>query len=591
MKIVICTTPIRPEPTSYPPFGSMALIQALKSNGYSPLFLDIDGLRPTDSELKHFFGHEKPDIVGISAVVSTAYAYTKRLCLLLRDILPNAKIVIGGNLAASAEIILRLCKADVCVIGEGELILNNLIKHWSLITNHEDYNSLATIKGISYINESDEFCFTGYEEKIPANSFVSPNWEILEAQSNIGNFIIDPLVRNDFSQDSRTLEPHRKGKMLATAITAKGCVARCTFCHRWDKGYRHWPIKRIIDNVKYLIDRYNVGFIAFTDENFGSDRRKLNEFIEEISQLDILYQVGGVRCKSVDKEVLIRLKESGCVALYYGMETGSQKMLSIMEKNTSLQQNLDAALWTNEVGLYTIFQLVLGMPGETSETIDETISFLKNITQDLPEPPSTRMSINYVQALPGTPVYEYARANKQIGSSIDDEENYLLHISDVDASDEHKLLNLTNSHYLTVQSWRPRVVMEVELNWYKRNFWSARPITDSNQMPHEDYKRGGYFNLGHSALSKPFLYRLASYQLCKPLRALFIVGYVFRRNWGFLGTKEMLKLCWTFCAFRFSKPTKDVNPDSMSLRKIVPASQKEARSNHKDGMAPLRAGR
>ena len=109
MKIVICTTPIRPEPTPYPPFGSIALIQSLRLAGYDPYFYDIDGLRPTFEEVSQFFRDEAPDVVGISAVVSTAYAYTKKLASEIKAACPQAKIVVGGNLAASAEILLRFC--------------------------------------------------------------------------------------------------------------------------------------------------------------------------------------------------------------------------------------------------------------------------------------------------------------------------------------------------------------------------------------------------------------------------------------------------------------------------------------------------
>ena len=116
MKIIICTTPIRPEPTSYPPFGSIALITALRSAGYDPYFYDIDGLRPTFDEAVKFIIDEHPDVLAISAVVSTAYAYTKALSLAVREAIPNIKIVVGGNLAASAEILLRFCKIDVRTI-------------------------------------------------------------------------------------------------------------------------------------------------------------------------------------------------------------------------------------------------------------------------------------------------------------------------------------------------------------------------------------------------------------------------------------------------------------------------------------------
>ena len=78
MKICICTLPIRPTPTNFPPFGSMAIIQSLKDIGKEPFFYNIDYFRFNHAEIIEYFSENQFDIVGISAVVSTAYAYTKR---------------------------------------------------------------------------------------------------------------------------------------------------------------------------------------------------------------------------------------------------------------------------------------------------------------------------------------------------------------------------------------------------------------------------------------------------------------------------------------------------------------------------------
>ena len=121
MKICVCTTPIRPYPTTFPPFGSMAIIQSLKKIGADASFLNIDYFRYGHTEIEAYFKKNQFDIVGISAVVSTAYAYTKYLSNLIRSVSPDTVIIVGGNLAASSEILLRKCDVDICVVGNGEL--------------------------------------------------------------------------------------------------------------------------------------------------------------------------------------------------------------------------------------------------------------------------------------------------------------------------------------------------------------------------------------------------------------------------------------------------------------------------------------
>ena len=104
MKICIVTTPIRPQPTVFPPFGSMAIIQSLRSVGHEMHFYHIDYHRFTHEQNTDYFKKYKFDMVGISAVVSTAYAYTKYLSKLIKKVSPSTVVFCGGNLAASAEI-------------------------------------------------------------------------------------------------------------------------------------------------------------------------------------------------------------------------------------------------------------------------------------------------------------------------------------------------------------------------------------------------------------------------------------------------------------------------------------------------------
>ena len=90
------------------------------------------------------------------------------------------------------------------------------------------------------------------------------------------------MVEQVFSRDPRTHQPHRNDKTIFTVVASKGCVARCTFCHRWDKGIRFIPLPILMKRIDSLIQNYNLGFIDFGDENFGSDKKWLKDFLHEI---------------------------------------------------------------------------------------------------------------------------------------------------------------------------------------------------------------------------------------------------------------------------------------------------------------------
>jgi len=583
MKIIICTTPIRPVPTEYPPFGSLAVIQALQRAGYDPIFLDIDGLRPSLAEVIERFRIEAPNLIGISAVVSTAYGFVKQLCASIKQVLPESKIVLGGNLAASAELLHRFCQVDVCVVGEGEKIIVNLANYYKRNPGKGNETELRQIKGLTYLGADGQLVFTGYESAVPGNEFLDPDFSILEQYSNIHNFVTEPFLRGDFSQDPRSRQPHRAGKKASTVVFTKGCVARCTFCHRWDKGFRQIPPEKVIGRIRYLMKRYNVGFIQFGDENFGSDRKATLKLINLIKPLDILWQVAGVRACTLDLDLLRAMYNAGCVALYYGFESGSPDILQVMEKKLELEHNLNAARWTHEANLFTNYQLVLGMPGETHGTIGETIEMLKQITEFLPEPPPKRLSINYIQALPGTPVYEYARVKGLIGSKLEDEDVYLLSISDIEAGDDTKFLNFSEYPYLTVQTWRPRILYETTVHWYRVNGKRGIPPAHACSTAALSYERGGYFNLHDLGQDHRLL------QAMFPVRWLFIwiwtLMTVLRRS----PQRAFMSHIWELVICHF-KPT-SVSRDYRTLRHIMRDIAIEPQTQSEKSMMPLRLGR
>ena len=320
--------------------------------------------------------------------------------------------------------------------------------------------------------------------------------------------------------------------------------------------------------------------------------------IERVAPLDILYKVGGVRCRSVDPDLLGRLKKSGCVAMYYGMETGSPTMLDVMEKNTNLQQNIDAARWTFETGMYTIYQMVLGMPGENNKTISETSQFIQEVTEYLPEEPHKRLSINYIQALPGTPVYEYGREQDLIGRTLEDEEKYLIDISDVNATDDSNFINFTNQDYLTVQAWRPKIIFDAEANWLRKRNWKplgasvkaqnqnrARPETELE----DDYNRGGYFNLGHLLIHHPLFYRYLSSPLGYPLRVMYPGAYVLVKDFRALPKKRLIGYILSYITTRF-KLGRGLK-DRRSLRKVMADRTPVPATSSEESMLPLRLGR
>jgi len=473
-KILFCNVPIREKPSTFPPVASTTLCNILIKAGYYVYFYDIDARRPTLSEIAQFIESERFDVIAISAVVSTSYKYVKELTDIIKSVSPEVKIILGGNLAASYEIMLRKCKVDICAIGEGDKSILNIINCLNENKNFINYDQLSKIKGIAFLDSDGNCIFTEYEELIESDQIQQPDYEFLEKYSNINQYILDPMSRYDFAYDDRSYEKKRKNKKMATVFASRGCVNRCTFCHRWVPKYRIISARKVIDYMKYLINRYNVGFFCLADESFGESRSWLNEFIDLVKPLDILFQIDGARVSIIKRDpyILKRLKEIGLTAIYFGMESGSDKILNIMEKNVKSEDNLLAAKICIEAGIYTIIQLIIGMPGENDKTIDQTLDFLKKVAEMSPYIPET--SINYLQTLPGSPCYKYLCQQGLLGNGIDGEEKYLLKVSDVNASDFSQYVNVSETCLEKVKVWNAKINIIPKIYWLKIHKWNIK---------------------------------------------------------------------------------------------------------------------
>jgi len=559
LKIVIVTTPIRPIPTEYPPLGSLSVITALKKAGYSRVeFYDIDGLRPAYDEVLETLRQKKPDILGISAIVSTAYEYTKRLSLDMKQMLPHTTIVLGGNLGASAEILLRRTGVEFVVLGEGERVIVNFVKVFRTSSAKSVFES---IPGLVYF-DSGRLVNTGYEAPLPEDQLYDIDWKILERSSKIENFFPSAtealLAKSTFSHDLRIRQPHRRGKNMGTLVTSKGCVGRCTFCHRWEKGIRNIPVPIVMERLRYIVDSYNVGFITFGDECFGSNRRWLMEFCKAVKEFDVLWRVSGMRVDSASPEHLGMMRNAGCSVADFGMETGSKKMLRVIGKKAKVEQHYNVLKWMQDAGLHTTIQLVLGMPGENWETIKETARLVEYNATLAENKDPLDISINYAQALPGTPLYEYARSHNLIGQTIDDEEKYLIAISDRDASDEATTLQLSGYPKLVTEQWRPYLILWAAKTYIEKfgieayhkrllesKYFSGSPCSDEIDVSgHSDSIRNvwkpviikgdrlpGFYDLFRSGKWRVLLvrYPLLLWRL-RFLLPLMVLGFSWRRN-------------------------------------------------------------
>lgn len=443
-----------------PKIAIVSLLKWMKREGFDEKevdYYDADMLLPSDEELDAYFRRCQPEIVGLSAVVSTCYAQVKRISSILRMACPDAWIIMGGSLSAAANLVLHKTDVDICVVGDGEIAWVEFLRYAEKNGRQFVYSELDNIAGLAYLDGKNILKFSGYGKSIPGELNPFPDYEILASglksrPKEFDNYFRKGLGSPYFQVDKRSHEPHRR-PMLAQMWTSKGCVARCTFCQRSTKGYRVLGQESLDEHLQELASKFDVGYVHILDENFGSDREYAYEVARTMQKHDMLWIASGVRVTSVEYEDIKFFKEHGCVSLKFGVESGSQKILDLMEKKFTVERVYSTLKHCADLDLYSPMAVMVGMPGESLQTAEETGKFLGKMSyMQGVSPVYLGIAIFYALPLCGTPLYVYGQQVGVIGDTPEEEEVYLLSVSGSGAT-KYNYVNLNGSKVKDIVWW------------------------------------------------------------------------------------------------------------------------------------------
>ena len=469
MKILLCSVPDGADKPSKPlvprgqtsvlpifPLGIQRVLASVQEHGYDGEIYDINNLRHSDDEIVENIKKVQPNIIGLSGPLSHCYPHLKRISKLIRKNFPDAWIIVGGNVAGSAHIILHQTETDLTVVGDGEIPFLKLLKFFEKnLTRDRTNNSwssmindLSKIPGLAYLDENNKVSFTGFAEQLPAHKMGYPDYEAWEnglekfgGDKNLSLDVFDEITsigqliglseeRSHRSKEYVDLFKKYKGMRSGRIQTSKGCVAKCTFCQRATQGYRTFKAETLEERVIELKDKYNVVVLSVDDENFGSDKRKSYECAKVFKKHGIYWFAEGARASSVTYESLKFFKENNMMAVRFGIETGSAKILEVMEKKTTKEKVYDAIANCKRLNINTAVEVMLiGMPGETRETVIETAEYAASLRFLVGNDWNTNYP-GWAAAIPGTPLYEYCQQIGVIGKTIEEEEKYLFMLAD-----------------------------------------------------------------------------------------------------------------------------------------------------------------
>lgn len=411
------------------PIGLGYLARVLLNLGYDVEVFDIWAHQYSNKQVIKKIEKSNYDVVGISAL-STQYKYVKWLTSELREHSDNSIIVGGALTTLNPEIVLRNTKTDICVIGEGEITFPSIIKN---------IDNLKRVNGIMFKEDGNliENPPREYIEDLDTIEF--PAWDL---------FPIEIYLKNCH------VWKYEKIRAM-NIITSRGCPWNCRFCSKTFRGVRLRSIDNVIEEIKELGGRYNIKGVYFNDELVLINKKRAYELCDKIRDLNLRWSCQG-RVNLVDFDLLRRMRECGCVAIGYGVESGSQKILDNMNKQITVKQIEDAIKNTVKTGIYPAMQMMFGYPGETRETVGETVDLFRRIPYVGP------VSFAVTTPLPGTELYDYALKQGLIG----DEEEYLEKLEAGYVHYRKVLVNLTDfndGEYHRTKAEAEKKILRIEI--------------------------------------------------------------------------------------------------------------------------------
>jgi len=309
-----------------------------------------------------------PNIIGISALFTPVYQNMLDIAQCCRDIFPNAVIIAGGGVPTNMykEIFSKSVCFDALCYGEGEKPLLGLVETDDKLRYIKENTSWITREKV----ESGQSFRHDPLENLDETPFY--DYDICDT----GEYGVNPAIRSQATIDNKTQNFH--------VMTSRGCPFHCCFCSSHavhGRRMRYHSISRIREDFQRLKNEYGARILVFQDDQFMANYQRAIEIIGIVKelQLNAVFQ-SGLAMYALDRKMLEALKSAGITQLALSIESGSNRVLKeIMHKPLNLSIVKRVAGDCRELGIYTRGNILIGLPGETKQDIEDTRSFLKTI--------------------------------------------------------------------------------------------------------------------------------------------------------------------------------------------------------------------
>jgi anaerobic magnesium-protoporphyrin IX monomethyl ester cyclase len=378
-----------------PPLGLAYIAAVLENAGYSVRVVDSPTLRLTDRGFIEIVKEFKPDVVGFSLLTPMAvkgYEMAKRL----KELFPDIVLVAGGPHPTSMYGEALSNGFDVVVRFEGEYTMLELVKALERYGLSKDV--LKSVDGIAFKD--------GEGNVIVTNS-----------RKPIENLDLLPFpARHLLPMDRYTV----LGRNISVAhvMASRGCPYGCVFCstsYFWGRRIRFRSPSNVVDEIEQLVNKYRARYIIFTDDELTWSQKYVSDIVGELKKrgLDIAFACGARVDHLQDLNFMKMLVDGGCIGLFVGVESGSQKTLDSIGKRITVDhvlkffENVKKLSIVHKTDIDVVASFVIGFPWEDVEDVRKTIDLAIRL-----DPPYAQFTI--ATPYPGTPLYDYATKHNLI---------------------------------------------------------------------------------------------------------------------------------------------------------------------------------
>lgn len=403
-------------PDAYPPVCLAYLAAAVRGEGIAvPKIIDLSLLGKSkegklwrhgcsDETIARIIRDEAPDVVGVSCPFSAYFANSLRILELARQNAPAAVTFIGGpHPTLFPEETINNSFVDFCVIGEGETTFTRILKAFAAV---KDVQALKTAclkeEGVAFMLDGKPVVNPKLHYIDDLDSLPFPAWDLIDVESyfklNLPNWSL-------------------RGRMLPV-VSSRSCPNRCTFCSMFRTHGPRWrgrSAANLVDEILYLKENFGIDSFNIIDDNFSFDPKRVLEVCALLRRKGLEKLIwntpNGLAVKTLNEEVLTAMKEAGCCEINVAIESGDEYICNtVIQKHLPTEKILEVTRAANRIGLKLNIYIVLGMPGETRESVGNTIALIRKFH-------AYGMGLYNATPYPGTVLYDTCLKNGWISKN------------------------------------------------------------------------------------------------------------------------------------------------------------------------------